>query len=181
MALPRDASLDDLVTLLNSDSYDPVATVNAALEGKSTLQEHHFASAEFAAQVDGQSQELIQQLQQVLQTLQRSERRIPHEIDLLRSDIRSFNENLTEALPPVAKLAAEGTRSPVLSELAKLDEVKTRMEEVSSLLIASTTSTKDPETLRKLAAVFAGTPEESKRRQQAAGSGYYDLFNKIIT
>lgn len=181
MEIPRDASVDQLVTLLTSETYDPIAVINAAVSKKKTLQDHHLASVEFTAQIDNQCQDLIQQLQTAVDTLQKSERRIPHEIDLLRSDVHSFNEKLGEVLPSVAETAAEGTRSPVLSELARLDEIKTRMEEVSALLIASTSNTKDPETLRKLAVVFAGTPEEAKRRQQAAGTGYYDLLNKIIT
>ncbi|GMM50266.1 hypothetical protein DASB73_012240 [Starmerella bacillaris] len=180
MVIPKDATVDQLISILNSEDYDPIATINDAVSDKLSLQEQHPASVELMTQLDSQSQDMIAYLQHILETLQKSERRIPHEIDLIRSDIRNFNENLSEILPGITQDAAEGSRSEVFSELARLNAIKSRIDDVSKLLVASTTSTKDPELLKKLAVVFKGTPEEAKRKQQAAGSGY-SLFNKIRT
>lgn len=179
--LPKEASVDELVRELNSPAFDPVRVVGDAVDGGRSVKEQHPAAVELTATLNAHSQRLAGELQAALGTLLKSEKRVPHEITLLRNDVTAVNTALAEKYPQLTELVQTSRRSPVLGQLDELQEVRSRLAEVQNLLELAqraqpSSSSLSTAELQQLAAVFEGTPDEQKWRQ----SGYYSLINKIM-
>lgn len=174
------ASVSELVDRLNDADYDPVDIINKSVDGGLSVQSQYPAAVQLMASLDEQSHTLHSELSSALALLQKSEKRLPHEIDLLKNDINTFNDQQSEKLVAVSTLARSTRKSSVFAELGQLEEIKARIESVRELLeeVQSGKPPQSTERARQFAVMLANTPDESKWSR--TGTSYYEFINKII-
>lgn len=171
--------IDDLVKRLNETRFDAIDEINESIDTQKPLQEQHVASVELMVQLNGYLQDIAEELKSSIQQLELAGKRVTHETNLLKNDIRAFYDQQANILPPIVNLIDETRNCEVLTELSELNEVQKRISSVIDLLQASRKPSEQTEEVRtQLALVFANTPDAAK---YSGSSNYYGIFNKMIT
>lgn len=173
-------TVDQLVERLNDPEFDAVKLLNETVAGNKSVQEQYASAVGLMANLDFQSQEIHTALSEALEQLQKSEKRLPHEIDLLKNDVNSFQSQQSEKLGQISQLAQSTRASPVFTELAELEEIKARIQSVQELLNEAKNN-KQPETAERMeqfAVMFKNTPDEGKWSQ--SGQRYYEFINTFM-
>lgn len=170
--------------------FSAVETLNRSLPRTATRLDACYTNAvELMASLDSLSHEVASSLDRTLEYIEKSEKRLPNEIELLENDASAFETSQHLAGEQLLNILTPALESPVLAEMARLDSAIQRVNQV--LQILNNAKALDAESLsatvtelveagdvpeaerlvrdaEQAAAVFKGTSEEQSKVRVAA-------------
>lgn len=185
LQIPEDASLQQLLDTFGNPNFVPHSAIDAAVETythKSNLDQIYSDSVHLMALLDSYSQRIAEELKSSLEYLNKSEKRVKYQYDLLASDM----VNLVAKERAVGQELALGLKKqadcPALFTLVELNEQKVRIEKVQGLLqqaqdfdeaavtekfskLSQEETLSEYEALEKLINAWSGTAEEEQKKQ----------------